>query len=181
MKLSRIEKQVLKDIEKQFPIEWTETSGDYLTKEELPLATEEDIKARLPKVQPSEVSAAITKLCTHLHIKKVYLFSPDDFSTVQACAGSTLRMPLAKPGKGVDGYQVTKRGKEAIADFWTEKAKKTLKEQGKKLVEDKLRDVLFFLAGSLFTSVTIFGFNIQNPIKPEKPQAVEKASETRKE
>lgn len=151
MKLTRLEKQLLRFVEEKFPIEWEKTPQEYQTKEEKPLVTEEEIKAQFPKQNATDVSAAIKKLCTFLLIKKEYLYVTTDFIEVATSPGSIIRMPGAKTGDGVDGYQVTKLGKETIAEFWREKGKKVLMSWGQQLAEKYGLHILMFLGGILFS------------------------------
>jgi hypothetical protein len=117
VELSSLEKQLLQFIDKQFPLPWDHSAADeILTRDEKPLVTEADLAAAIPSTQYEEIAPALKRLLALQCVKKVYLYAPDDFSEVQVATGRTLRMPVAKAGGGVSGYQVTQLGKDTIAE-----------------------------------------------------------------
>jgi hypothetical protein len=118
-----------------------------------------ELVTAFPKYQPEEVTAAVLKLVTFEHVKKVYLHTRADFVEVQVGPGRKIRQVAITHSTGEDGHQVTALGKETIAGFCCEKAKGILLKWVEKFAEKYVPILLAFLLGVLLSS--IFGFDIR--------------------
>jgi hypothetical protein len=153
VKLSKLAKQVLLFIDRQYPKAWEPSKSDeIIAKGERPLTTEDDLRMRFTGLRQAGLAEAVSTLIGYQFVAKVYLHAPDDFTEVAVAPGKTLRVPVAKPGAGVIAYQVTQAGKEAVAQFPSSKAKRVLSKLAAKGMEDYLLYALMFVFGLLVSS-----------------------------
>ena len=119
MKFNRLERQVLRYIDDQYPIVWNQADKqEIIAVGERPLPTVELITQRFRKCDSNTLVHALNTLISYQCVAKVYLRSRDDFAEVMTAPGVVHRMPVAKPGGGVDAFQITEFGKAKIEEFW---------------------------------------------------------------
>ena len=94
MKLTRLEKRVLRFIDKHFPAAWESANAEaVLTKQERPLATKVELTAAFPGYPAEAVDAAVKKLVAFGCVKEVYLYAEDDFSEIRPAPAEYCECP----------------------------------------------------------------------------------------
>lgn len=160
MKFNRLERQVLRYIDDQYPIVWNQADKqEIIAVGERPLPTVELITQRFRKCDSNTLVHALNTLISYQCVAKVYLRSRDDFAEVMTAPGVVHRMPVAKPGGGVDAFQITEFGKAKIEEFWDSRIRRLLSKWAEKLAEEYVPLIIAFLLGFLLSSA--FGIDIK--------------------
>jgi hypothetical protein len=122
MKISLLERKLLRFIDKHYPIAWDRLDEkEIIAVGERQLPSLGDISRSFDKNQPAEISNALKSLIGYQYVAEVYLRSREDYEEVTIAAGKKLRMLSSAKGTGVDALQITSIGKSAIESFWDSK------------------------------------------------------------
>ena len=150
MKLSKLEKKLLKSVSDYYPPVWSEVESKKIkTIDERPLASEPHLSKAFSKYSKEELEAAMKHLEGIQCIKKVYLYSPEDFEELTLSPGNSMRVPFSKGGSGTFGYQATQDGREMLENLPSTKFFVFIGNSFKKLFEDNLPKVLLLILGVL--------------------------------
>jgi hypothetical protein len=121
MKLSRLERSVLRSIKREYTIVYDPSDKSIIAVGERSLLTAEAISTKC-KTPLESTKAAVSKLVSYQCIAKVYLFSTSEFKQ-QWMGGKVLRLPLAAPPAGKHCDQMTNFGQEVLGGLAKERAK----------------------------------------------------------
>lgn len=137
MKLSSLEKRILKYILEQYPDTAHYAADDkYPLADECPLPTTQKIGEAHPDATAEQVNAAVTRLVSLKLVQDIYLYTSSEVVRAKGGAGKGVKIPLAIDGSGPTGYQATAFGETTRNDFWD----KWLKEQGTKFAESLAKE-----------------------------------------
>ncbi len=163
MKLTRLEKQLLRAIQDHYPFIWNKDEAEeILTKLEKPLITKEDLVNRFRTYAPDEIEKSIKRLISYQCVKEVYLYEEGDYITRILRPGKSIRVVPIKMGKGKNGLQITSYGKEITSTFFRNRASVILSQWGKKIIEEQVPLFIAFLLGS---GLTFLGINLKTFLK----------------
>lgn len=157
MNLSKLDKRILRFIERTYPKVWdAESISKIRTATELPLTTVEMLLDEFKKYPLSAIESVVSKLKSFSLIGVVYLYGKSDFAEVPVSAGATLRSAYQRQGSGCNGYQITEFGKETLA--------KTIRGRvttlGEAFLKTAVPDLLKWCGGILIGAIAVyFGFN----------------------
>jgi hypothetical protein len=91
---------------------------------ERPIPSEGEIIDHFPKIPKDDLIQCISKLVEFQLVKKVYLYSKDQFADLTLSAGPTTRNKLGgKGGGGYYAYQITEHGQAALKASFASKAR----------------------------------------------------------
>ena len=120
MKLSNLDRRVLRQIRRQYPIAHDPQSKAIIAVGERPLPTENDI-AKSVQCTAEALRTSLSILLSYQCIAKVYLYSRSEFAE-QTAGGDIIRLPFLCERAGENAYQVTSLGEATIKTFFKERA-----------------------------------------------------------
>ncbi len=160
MKLTILERRILRFIDRRYPIARNESDSKKMVAiGERPLPTAEEVTQQFNRCRRNEITKAITTLIGYQCVEVVYLYDRSDFREIGLLAGQTVRLPVAKPENGMHALQVTEIGKTTIHEFLDSKAWRLLSNGVAKAAEEYLPLIVSFLLGVLLASV--FGIDVK--------------------
>lgn len=160
-RFSGLERGVLRFINGLYDIPWhPHDTKRIIAVGERPLPSLQDIQSQFCKQSSEAVETAVANLRSFQCIVPVYLFDKTDYAEVAMAPGEYTRMPICKPGTGIQAFQITARGQNEIESFWRERCTNLVMAFGKTITEKTLHWIVAFLLGVLVAS--LLGLDIKH-------------------